>query len=46
MRKLQWSAAALAVAVGGPGLAAVGSGYTLFGSASYISPGYNSNRAV
>jgi hypothetical protein len=27
-------------------LAAVGTGYTLFGSATYISPGENSNRAV
>ena len=27
-------------------LAAVGIGYSLFGSASYISPGHNSNRAV
>jgi hypothetical protein len=46
MKKLHWSALTLALAVGGPALAAVGSGYTLFGSASYISPGYNSNRAV
>ena len=27
-------------------LAAVGAGYTLFGSATYVSPGHNSNRAV
>jgi hypothetical protein len=46
MRNLRWPALALAVAAGGPALAAVGSGYTLFGDASYISPGYNSNRAV
>lgn len=27
-------------------IAAVGSGYTLFGGATYVMPGYNSNRAV
>ena len=29
-----------------PALAAVGTGYSLFGSATYVSPGHNSNRAV
>lgn len=29
-----------------PALAAVGTGYTLFGGATYVSPGENSNRAV
>src|SRR6185369_17161593 len=29
-----------------PALAAVGTGYTLFGSATYVSPGESSNRAV
>ena len=27
-------------------IAAVGSGYTLFGGATYVMPGYNSNRAI
>ena len=29
-----------------PAIAATGSGYTLFGSATYVMPGHNSNRAV
>jgi hypothetical protein len=35
-------------AIGGslPALAAVGTGYSLFGDATYVSPGHNSNRAV
>jgi hypothetical protein len=45
MRRLAWIAVFL---LGGSltALAAVGIGYTLFGSATYISPGLNSNRAV
>jgi|SRR6516162_15483 len=44
MRKLFWLGVLLVGAL--PALAAVGTGYTLFGSASYVSPGHNSNRAV
>ena len=45
MRRLAWIAVFL---LGGSltALAAVGIGYTLFGSATYVSPGDNSNRAV
>src|SRR6516162_4103885 len=44
MRKLFWLGVLLVGAL--PALAAVGTGYSLFGSASYVSPGHNSNRAV
>jgi hypothetical protein len=44
MRKLLWLGVLLLGVI--PALAAVGIGYTLFGSASYVSPGDNSNRAV
>jgi hypothetical protein len=45
MRKLAWIGVFL---IGGslPALAAVGTGYSLFGDATYVSPGHNSNRAV
>ncbi len=46
MKKLLWVGVLL---IGGgilPALAAVGTGYTLFGGATYVSPGENSNRAV
>jgi hypothetical protein len=45
MRKLAWFAVAL-ICIIAPALAGVGTGYTLFGNASYILPGNNSNRAV
>jgi len=46
MRKVRW--ASLLVIIGGmaSAVAAVGTGYSLFGQASYVSPGHNSNRAV
>jgi hypothetical protein len=45
MRRLVWIGVFL---IGGSlsALAAVGTGYTLFGDATYVSPGDNSNRAV
>jgi hypothetical protein len=45
MRRLVWIGVLL---IGGTlsALAAVGTGYTLFGDATYVSPGNNSNRAV
>ena len=45
MRRLAWIGVFL---IGGslPALAAVGFGYSLFGDATYVSPGNNSNRAV
>ena len=46
MRKLFWLVLLLTSAGSLSVLAAVGIGYSLFGSASYISPGHNSNRAV
>ena len=46
MRKGAWLAVVLALVVVLPALAAVGTGYSLFGSATYVSPGHNSNRAV
>ena len=46
MRKGAWLAVLLALVVVLPALAAVGNGYSLFGSATYVSPGHNSNRAV
>jgi hypothetical protein len=45
MKKLAWTGVLL-VTGALPALAAVGTGYTLFDSAHYISPGENSNRAV
>jgi hypothetical protein len=45
MRRLAWIAVFL-IAGSLPALAAVGIGYSLFGDASYVSPGNNSNRAV
>jgi hypothetical protein len=46
MRKVRW--ASLLVIIGGiaSAVAAVGTGFSLFGQASYVSPGHNSNRAV
>ena len=38
--------AALCAAVAIPVVAAIGSGYTLFGGATYVMPGHNSNQAV
>lgn len=46
MRKVLWLSLLGALAVGLPAIAAVGTGYSLFGSATYISPGNASNRAV
>ena len=46
MRKYGWLAVILTIGTVVPALAAVGVGYTLFGSASYVSPSENSNRAV
>ncbi len=47
MRKLVSLTAFLLVGAAVPALAAVGTGYTLFGpGASFVSPGHNSNRAV
>jgi hypothetical protein len=46
MRKLAWLGVFLIVGGVLPALAAVGTGYTLFGGATYVSPGENSNRAV
>jgi hypothetical protein len=46
MRKLAWLGVFLFVGGVLPALAAVGTGYTLFGDATYVSPGENSNRAV
>ncbi|HWX30982.1 MAG TPA: hypothetical protein VNZ53_26535 [Steroidobacteraceae bacterium] len=44
MKKLLWLGVLLVGVI--PALAAVGTGYTLFGSATYVSPGNISNRAV
>jgi hypothetical protein len=46
MRRSIWLGGLLAAAAALPALADIGSGYSLFGSASYVSPGNNSNRAV
>lgn len=46
MRKSLWLGGLLLAAAALPALAAIGTGYTLFGSATYVSPGNNSNRAV
>jgi hypothetical protein len=46
MRKYVLPAAILAIGAIVPALAAVGVGYTLFGTATYVSPGNASNRAV
>jgi len=46
MKKYLWISLALVIAAVVPVIAAVGSGYTLFGNAAYIMPGNNSNRAV
>lgn len=45
MRRLAWIGVFL-IAGSLPALAAVGTGYSLFGDAAYVSPGNNSNRAV
>lgn len=45
MKKISWLGLFLIVGIF-PALAAVGVGYSLFGQASYVSPGNNSNRAV
>jgi hypothetical protein len=45
MRRLAWIGIFLIVG-SLPALAAVGTGYSLFGDATYVSPGNNSNRAV
>jgi hypothetical protein len=46
MRKVGWLGALVAVGSVVSAVAAVGTGYSLFGQASYVSPGNNSNRAV
>jgi hypothetical protein len=46
MRTVGWLGALLVVGGAIPALAAVGSGFTLFGNATFVSPGHNSNRAV
>jgi hypothetical protein len=46
MRRLLSLVILLVAAGAAPALAAVGSGYSLFGSATYVSPGHDSNRAV
>lgn len=46
MHKAYWLGGLLLAAAALPAIAAVGTGYSLFGSASYVSPGFNSNRAV
>jgi hypothetical protein len=45
MRRLAWIGVFL-ISGSLPALAAVGIGYSLFGDATYVSPGNNSNRAV
>jgi hypothetical protein len=44
--KLFWLSILVALGIALPAIAAVGTGYTLFGNATYISPGNASNRAV
>src|SRR5690349_639732 len=44
--KRRWLSLVLMLGAVMPALAAVGTGYTLFGSATYVSPGESSNRAV
>lgn len=46
MRKAFWLGVFLLVGAIAPSLASADGSYTFFGSASYVSPGYNSNRAV
>ncbi len=46
MKRLSGLSALLILGASLPALAAVGTGYTLFGTAAYVSPGHNSNRAV
>lgn len=46
MRNHHWLGLCLALCTVVPAAAVVGTGYSLFGSASYVSPGHNSNRAV
>ena len=46
MRKALWMGVFLLVVAIAPSLALADGSYTFFGSASYVSPGYNSNRAV
>jgi hypothetical protein len=46
MRKLAWLGLLFIVVGVIPALGAVGTGYSLFGQATYVSPGHNSNRAV
>ena len=46
MRKVGWLGVLVAVSSVVSAVAAVGTGYSLFGQASYVSPGNNSNRAV
>ena len=46
MRKVFWLSLLVALGVGLPAVAAIGTGYSLFGDATYVMPGHNSNRAV
>jgi hypothetical protein len=46
MRKVKWLSLLFIVGGMASAIAAVGTGYSLFGQASYVSPGNNSNRAV
>ena len=46
MQKALALGVALIVGTISPALADIGSGYSLFGAATYVSPGHNSNRAV
>jgi hypothetical protein len=46
MRKIKWTSLLFVIGGMASAVAAVGTGYSLFGQASYVSPGHNSNRAV
>ncbi|HTE84730.1 MAG TPA: hypothetical protein VK821_08340 [Dehalococcoidia bacterium] len=46
MRKVKWVSLLFVIGSMACAVAAVGTGYSLFGQASYVSPGHNSNRAV
>jgi hypothetical protein len=46
MRKVKWLTLLFVAGGMASAVAAVGTGYSLFGQATYVSPGHNSNRAV
>jgi hypothetical protein len=46
MMKVRWASLLLVIGGMASAVAAVGTGYSLFGQASYVSPGHNSNRSV